>query len=151
MLSLIHIYNLEHRISNYEILSKRYYTKPLFKVSRTSFYRNHYYNPCWNSKIAITASGDIIPCIFARKFIIGNVKNKKIEECKEDILSKWKITKDNIDKCKKCEYKYACTDCRPLAIGILDSKTAKYPRCCYEPEVGKWKNIEDISKEIIKN
>lgn len=142
--------NLEHRINSYEILRGRYYTKPSFRITRESFYKNHYYNPCWNSKIAITSTGDIIPCIFARKFIIGNIKKGKIENFKENILQQWQITKNKIKQCQNCEYRYACSDCRPLAIGIYEEDDAKYPRCCYSPEKGIWEKIEDVTQEIIK-
>lgn len=142
--------NLEHRISSYDLLEKRYETYPKFTITKQQFFNNHYYNPCWNSKIAITAEGDIIPCIFARNFIIGNIRNNNLNELQSEILKKWKITKNKIDECNECEYRYACFDCRPLAIGVNNKKYSKYPRCCYSPKEGIWKNIKDVTKEIKK-
>ncbi len=142
--------NIEHRISDYKIISKRYYTYPSFGINKNQFIINHFYNPCLNSKIAITSEGDVIPCIFARDFVCGNVKEKKINDMINSINSTWEIHKNQIDECKDCEFKYACSDCRPLAIGINGNKFSQYPRCCYSPKEGVWKDIHKITKEITK-
>lgn len=125
--------NKEHSISNLKILENRYSTKPEFWTSQSSFNRNHFYNSCWNGKIAITSTGDIIPCIFARDDIVGNIKKDSMKSITDNILKKWCITKDDIDVCKDCEYRYCCHDCRPLARGINGNINSKYPRCCYNP------------------
>lgn len=65
-------------------------------------------------------------------------------------MQQWQITKNKIKQCQNCEYRYACSDCRPLAIGIYEEDDAKYPRCCYSPEKGIWEKIEDVTQEIIK-
>ena len=140
--------NLEHRVTKFDLLEKRYYTHPKFKITKKQFFDNHYYNPCWNSKVAITASGDVIPCIFARSFLIGNIREKNLNELKNNILEKWTVTKNKIRNCKECEYRYACSDCRPLSIGIYGKKYSKYPRCCYLPKEGLWKNIKEVTQEI---
>lgn len=142
--------NLDHRISSYQILSKRYYIIPKFRINKTQFILNHFYNPCINSKIAITSDGDVIPCIFARDFIAGNVKKSKLPDMIEPINSIWEICKNQIEECRDCEFKYACSDCRPLAIGINGEKLSKYPRCCYVPHEGVWKDINEVTKEIVK-
>ena len=69
---------------------------------------------CYANQIAITASGDILPCIMSRKFVIGNVKQYGIVEILKN--SKYEyyrgINKKVIDKCCNCALKYACFDCR---------------------------------------
>ena len=143
--------NLDHRITNYELLNKRYYTTPEFSITKEQFISNHFYNSCFNNKLAVTTTGDIIPCIFARDFVIGNIKEKTLKELKNNLLEVWGVNKNKIESCKDCEYKYACSDCRPLSIGINGGKYSKYPRCCYDPEEGIWKDIKEITKEIVKN
>lgn len=137
-----------HSVSNYELLKCRYYTKPDFKVNYNIFNNNHYWNACWNSKIAITATGEILPCVFVRDISAGNIKKNEFIELKDKMLEIWGITKDKIEGCKECEYRYACHDCRPLAIGINGDINSKYPRCCYNPKEGIWEDIEKSSKEI---
>lgn len=142
--------NIEHRITDSRLLTKRYYTEPRFNISKYKFIMNHFYNACWNSKIAITADGDILPCIFARNFVIGNVRKNNIEELMDKVNKIDSITKNEINECKDCEFRYACSDCRPIAIGINGSKYSKYPRCCYNPKEGIWDKVENISNEFIK-
>lgn len=141
----------QHLISNYNILKQRYNTEPRFWINENQFNENHFYNSCWNGKIAITAKGDIIPCIFARDEIVGNIRLDTIKSISENIIKKWSITKDNIEVCKDCEYRYCCHDCRPIAKGIEGSIYAKYPRCCYDPYNGKWLKLENYTKEIKNN
>ena len=137
-----------HTILNTETLKSRYNMEPVFWTSKESFKENFFYNSCWNGKIAITATGDIIPCIFARDEVVGNIRKNSFEQIEKKIINKWSITKDDIEVCKDCEFRYCCHDCRPIAKGINGDTYSKYPRCCYDPYTGLWENIEDITKEI---
>lgn len=101
-----------------------------------------------NGKIAITSCGDVLPCIFSRNDIVGNIKADNEDYLKNEIIKKWSITKDNIEVCKDCEYRYCCHDCRPLAIGIYGNMFSKYPRCCYNPYTGIWEEISECTKEL---
>ncbi len=138
----------KHAISNINILKSRYNTRPVFHTSEKDFIRNHFYNSCWNGKIAITSCGDVLPCIFSRNDIVGNIKADNEDYLKNEIIKKWSITKDNIEVCKDCEYRYCCHDCRPLAIGIYGNMFSKYPRCCYNPYTGIWEEISECTKEL---
>lgn len=138
----------EHGISDVNILKNVYQTKPEFFINKMQFYRNSIWNPCWYGKIAVTANGDIIPCVFCRNESVGNIKEATIEELKNNTLKKWIITKDFIKECKDCEYRYCCHDCRPLALGVNNSLFAKNPRCCYDPYEGKWQDIKKVTKEL---
>lgn len=140
--------NIEHRIKDYSLLSNRYYTFPRFRITKKQFEYNHFYNACLNEKIAVASNGDILPCIFSRNSIIGNVKSTTLHDLIQNIQKSWEITKNEIRICQNCEYRYACSDCRPLALGVFDDRFAKYPRCCYSPEEGVWKNIEQFTQEI---
>lgn len=117
--------------------------KPPFYTDEFSFNASHNYCQCLAGKIAITSAGDVIPCIFARNQICGNIlthslsdilRNTPLQQC-------WHTTKNEIQKCKDCEYRYACTDCRPLAQGSDPEKSwlAPPPTCSYNPYTGQWK------------
>jgi radical SAM protein with 4Fe4S-binding SPASM domain len=115
-------------------------TKPDFSITREQFYHNLYWNSCWAGKIAITPDGKIIPCIFAREHIVWNARNGLEEGIQSKKLQKlWKITKDQIEGCQSCEYRYACHDCRPLAESTTGNLYAKDSRCTYNPITGEWK------------
>jgi len=116
--------------------------KPDFSTSKAEFLRNKYWNSCWAGKIAITSKGEVIPCIFGRNYVVANLaQGVDLEEAVfGDSLQKlWRITKDNIETCQACEYRYACHDCRPLAEGTNGDLYAKNPRCTYDPYLGEWK------------
>jgi len=127
-----------HAVTNEELLKQRYITKACFYTSASSYNTNKTWNNCWFGKFAVTAKGDIIPCIFARDLVCGNIKIDSFDTIKQQLLSYWHITKDSVETCKDCEYRYACDDCRPLASGELNDLYAKYPRCCYSPYDGIW-------------
>lgn len=128
-----------HAVTDTELIEKRMICTPRFKTSAYHFSVNHQWNSCWYGKLSITAKGDIIPCIFARDLICGNVRTDDWNAIRDKLLHYWRITKDEIDECKGCEYRYACDDCRPLAMGDGDGIYAKYPRCCYKPSECNWR------------
>lgn len=113
--------------------------KPVFVTDKNSFERNCVGNPCWLGKIAVTATGDIIPCVAGRRHIVGHIAEELEEVVKGNHLQKlWKISKDKIKVCSGCEYRYACGDCRPLAEAETSDLYAKTSRCTYNPLEGKW-------------
>lgn len=142
---------MNHSITDISLLNSRYNTKPEFWTSRSSFIENHFYNSCWNGKIAITSKGNILPCIFARDEIIGNINTNTEDELKEKIIHAWRKTKEDVDTCKDCEFRYCCHDCRPLAKAIYGNINSKYPRCCYNPYQGIWKKLEECTAELNKD
>ena len=117
--------------------------KPPFFIDEDSFNDAHHYHSCLAGKIAITATGDIIPCIFARNQVCGNIVNHSLTEIisGQPLAQCWHTTKDCINKCKDCEYRYACPDCRPLAQGSDPEKfwLADPQNCSYNPYTGIWK------------
>lgn len=130
------------------LLESRYQTKPSFKTSFREFYHNHYFNSCWSGKLSITAEGDVIPCIFARQSVCGNVGNISLSEAIDLLDKEWRITKDQVEICKDCEFRYACHDCRPTAYGITGNYYSKHARCTYDPYTGKWNGLEKYTQEI---
>jgi radical SAM protein with 4Fe4S-binding SPASM domain len=118
--------------------------KPPFYTDPVSFGRARRCHTCLAGKIAVTADGDILPCIFARNQVCGNIKTTPLQEILSgNMLQKcWHTTKDQVDKCRDCEYRYACNDCRPLAQGSDPAKRwlACSVDCLYDPYTGKWKD-----------
>lgn len=127
-----------HAVTRRDIASQRIMFKPQFHTSAFSFSCNRQWNSCWYGKLAITSSGDVIPCIFARDLVCGNVRTDSFESIRETLLGYWRITKDKVETCSACEFRYACDDCRPLAMGDGDGLFGKYPRCTYTPCSCQW-------------
>lgn len=125
--------------------------KPPFYTDEQTFYRAQRCHSCLTGKIAVTADGDVIPCIFARNQLCGNIITAPLAEILrgEPLKNIWHTTKDNIEKCKDCEYRYACNDCRPLAQGSDSQKRwlACSAGCSYDPYTGKWEHELQLSQK----
>lgn len=120
-------------------------TRPNFIASRRVIEHYTTGHSCLAGKVTITEIGDVLPCIFSRNQVIGNVKrdggieNVILSSATQQI---WNTTKDDVLVCRDCEYRYVCFDCRPLseamAMGKADYLHAPYPRCSYNPYTGEW-------------
>jgi len=115
---------------------------PLLKIPRVNtqvFWHNKKWHPCLGKSLAITYDGRVLPCPMMRNYSFGNIKDKelyKIFEGKKEIEKFWNLTLDNIEKCKGCEFRYACSDCRALEENLTGKLKGKR-LCNYEPEEGK--------------
>lgn len=127
-----------------DLLPENYAKDPIappFFTDYDTFCNVHHYNSCLAGKIAITATGDVIPCIFARNQVCGNILERPLADVLKDqpLNSCWHTTKNHVEKCKDCEYRYACSDCRPLAQGSDPEKRwLAASECPYNPATGKW-------------
>lgn len=101
-----------------------------------------HYNTCMNRKICVDSKGDIKNCIASRT-IFGNIKDVDLSSVTKDprFRAYNLISKDLVDVCKDCEFRYACMDCR---IYTDDNKNilSRPSKCLYNPYIGKWKNEE---------
>lgn len=133
-----------HVPTNMDILNNVYFTKPNFRTSEEKFIESLCHNTCWYGKISIMENGDVIPCEFEREYIYGNVLCNTIDEIihSKRTLSKWFFDFSKIDECKDCEFRFACSDCRPLGRAVCGDIRTKNPRCCYDVYSGKFKKIE---------
>nr|WP_092068850.1 radical SAM protein [Dendrosporobacter quercicolus]NSL47249.1 radical SAM protein [Dendrosporobacter quercicolus DSM 1736]SDL82214.1 radical SAM additional 4Fe4S-binding SPASM domain-containing protein [Dendrosporobacter quercicolus] len=137
-------------------LTPTLYTKqpiqPPFYTDEYSFTQAQKYHSCLTGKIAITASGDVIPCIFARSQTCGNILTATLHEVLngEPLKAIWRTTKDQVEKCQDCEYRYACNDCRPLAQSSdrQNRWLACSVGCSYDPYTGQWNCNEKTTKQI---
>lgn len=130
-----------------------YMVRPNFKADKAKVEYYSSGHSCLAGKITITDKGDILPCIFSRNHIIGNVAEMDLETVLlgSAMQQIWSTTKDSVMVCRDCEYRYVCFDCRPLseaaARGNADYLHAPYPRCTYNPYTGEWaKGIWKVSE-----
>jgi radical SAM protein with 4Fe4S-binding SPASM domain len=116
--------------------------KPPFYTDEQSFFKAQRCHSCLAGKLAVTADGNVIPCIFARDQICGNILEESLITVLQGqkLQDYWHTTKDAISKCCDCEYRYACHDCRPLAQGSNPTKNwlACTAGCSYDPNTGVW-------------
>lgn len=131
-----------HKPTLETIVGKAYRIKPNFYVQKCEFDSNFYFNSCWKGKVVITETGDVLPCVFGRNHVCGNVREQSISsmitgKCDSALYGFWKTSLQMIEVCKDCEYRFACKDCRALAEST-HGITKKNPRCTYNPYYGKW-------------
>ena len=101
------------------------------RISKEDFIARVHGHSCWRGKIAIAPTGDVFPCVFARDLVLGNVKHQSLSDIivSDSLRQIWGLTKDKIETCRDCEYRYACFDCRAKA----ESLTSKPTDCWYNP------------------
>jgi len=101
------------------------------------FLNNIRYHPCLGHTIAISNTGNVLPCPMMRNHAYGNIKNRELysifREKWDDIDNVWQLNLDKIDKCTSCEFRYVCNDCRALEEGLTGRLSGKIT-CGYDPE-----------------
>jgi uncharacterized protein len=106
-------------------------------VIETFYYSNKLYNSCWGKRIAVTNDRKIRPCIYS-EIIIGDIEEDTIGEIILKAKKYWEITKDKVSKCKDCELRYICFDCREIAFRKKGELFDENPYCNYNPYKGIW-------------
>ncbi|UKB84598.1 grasp-with-spasm system SPASM domain peptide maturase [Chryseobacterium sp. MEBOG06] len=112
---------------------------------------NH--NSCLHKKIGIDINGNIKNCPLMPESY-GNINNSSLEDAlaKPDFKRYWNLTKDGIEICKDCEFRYVCTDCRAYTERTHTDKNrldiSKPLKCGYNPYTTKW---EDWAKNPLKH
>ncbi|MFX0011291.1 MAG: SPASM domain-containing protein [Candidatus Hermodarchaeota archaeon] len=102
------------------------------RVSQSFYIFNKHFNSCWGRRIAIDKNENVKPCIYSN-YKIGNLKIDKTNDIIENAVKLWKITKTQIKKCKQCEFKYVCFDCREIAFRKNNNLYSPNPNCNYDP------------------
>ena len=112
--------------------------KSYFASNLETFTESHHHNSCLNRKISIDIDGNIKNCpSMSQSF--GNIKDTTLQEALNhpDFKKYWNITKDQIEVCKDCEFRYICTDCRAY-IENPEDMYSKPLKCGYNPYTAEW-------------
>jgi SPASM domain peptide maturase of grasp-with-spasm system len=112
---------------------------PFYFISNIEmFIESRSHNNCLNRKIGIDKAGNIKNCPSMAEGY-GNIRDTPLREVlnKADFRKKWNITKDEIDTCRDCEFRYICQDCRAYTA---DSNNiySKPLKCNYDPYEANW-------------
>lgn len=111
--------------------------------SLENYFEHQNHNGCLNKKISIDANGEIRNCPHMKQSY-GNIQSTKLTDVLEnkEFRSYWDISKDRISKCRDCEFRYNCSDCR--AFTEKESKTNDFEKplkCGYDPYKAEWIDI----------
>lgn len=120
------------------LISSKYFNSNL-----ETYTLSNSHNSCLYKKISIDSEGNIRNCPSMPQSF-GNIKDITLDEALShpDFKKYWNLTKDSIEVCKDCEFRYICTDCRAYTErthtnfeGLDISKPLK---CGYNPYTGEW-------------
>jgi len=110
-----------------------------FPVNLPLFTEAQQHNIGLNRKICIDENGALKNYLTHQK-AFGNIKNKSIETTinTKEFQKKWFISNDKIEKCKECQYRYACLS----NSDIIEKKGAYYKKetCSFDPKTNTWEN-----------
>ncbi len=128
-----------------------------FVANIDSFLESLNHNSCLHKKISIDRYGNIKNCP-AMSESYGNIQNIPLNEgyMKEGFRKYWNLTKDEIEVCKDCEFRYICTDCRAFTERTHFNKNnidkSKPLKCGYDPYKSQWEDwsINPLKKKAIE-
>jgi SPASM domain peptide maturase of grasp-with-spasm system len=95
-------------------------------------------NGCLNRKIAIDAKGELKNCPSMQKSFGKSAATPFAKIVLEpSFQAPWYIRKDQIEVCRDCEFRYACSDCR-AHLSDPNNPLSKPAKCSYDPYQGRW-------------
>lgn len=130
---------------NQELIRQKLITESRFKlpINKYLFYKNYIGHNCFSDRIYISADMEVYPCDMERRVSYGNIKEKGL---KEIIDSCPVVSKNQIETCKHCEYRYQCFDCR--CDSFTNDIYGKPWYCTYNPEEGVWADPDKFAEDL---
>ena len=115
-------------------VDRSYFISELYTFAEAS-----QWNSCLNRKIAIDKRGFLRNCPSMNAHF-GRADTKAWREVIDspEFRAVWSISKDQIEVCKDCEFRYVCTDCRAYAQD--DRMYGKPAKCHYDPYTAQWQD-----------
>lgn len=144
------VFFIENKIEN--CLQCGNISRSYFSNNISTFTEAHHHNTCLNRKISIDTEGNIKNCP-SMKESYGNIRDTTLQEAleKPGFKKYWNITKDQVEGCKDCEFRYICTDCRAY-LEDPENILSKPLKCGYNPHTCKWEewSTHPLKQKAIK-
>jgi radical SAM protein with 4Fe4S-binding SPASM domain len=100
---------------------------------------------CFMTNLYVSTSLEVYPCVMERRITHGNLRNNKLINIIDNTIRG--MSKDFIEGCKTCEYRYTCFDCRPNSNGRGLYEQPWY--CTYNPLDGEWNDVMTVWTRLI--
>lgn len=100
---------------------------------------------CFSKYFYIASDLEVYPCVMERRFSHGNLKGRKLADLVNQSLLAF--SKDRVEGCRDCEYRYVCLDCRPDSLG--GDKFEKPWFCLYDEQRGVWGDPDARVAELL--
>ncbi|MEL6534359.1 MAG: grasp-with-spasm system SPASM domain peptide maturase [Bacteroidota bacterium] len=109
-----------------------------FTVNQPFFLESMNFNNCLHKKLGIDTKGQIknCPAMHESYGSIGETPLLEVVE-KEEFTKTWTTTKDQVQECQDCEFRYLCTDCR-VHVKDPTHPNSKPKNCNYDPYSATW-------------
>lgn len=144
----------ELRFTEQDIVSERncgvITQKQLTPPAVDTFFEAKSFNGCLNRKISIDSNGDIKKCPSMQK-AYGNICELSLIDVarRAEFEEEGNLAKDQVEICKDCEFRYACSDCR----AYLENPSNMYSKplkCGYDPHKAEWSDwVSDPDKTVV--
>ncbi len=117
-----------------------------FTVNTQAYVRNRNYNSCLAHKISIDKDGFIRNCPSSEP-TFGHTDSTMLQKIVsgKEFQGKWELTKDQLQVCSVCEFRWICNDCR--AFTMNDREKGKPSKCTYNPFISLWADEENYLSE----
>lgn len=102
------------------------------------------FHHCFANKVYIDVDLNVYPCAMERKLKYGNLRDDSLINLHNEKI--YSTTKNEVDDCKYCEYRYACPDCR--ADSLNENFYEKPWFCTYDPLKGVWSDPDEFAKKF---
>lgn len=137
--------NANLNLYNDALLKKRIITKKSFEIDDLKEWMNIVYNEnCFSTHLYFGSDMEVYPCPMERRVSHGNLRGNHLKDLlKPSILS---FSKDEVEGCKDCEYRYLCIDCRPDSITGNFYEKPWY--CTYNPYEGTWMGFDEFKESL---
>ncbi len=137
--------NAKLQLYNDELLKERVITEKRFEIENLKERVDVVYNEnCFSTHLYVGCDMEVYPCPMERRISHGNLKGKHLSELLENSILDF--SKDEVEGCKDCEYRYLCIDCRPDLITGNFFEKPWY--CTYNPYKGEWVTFEEFKESI---
>lgn len=109
-----------------------------FTVNLGFYLESRSNNTCLYKKVAIDSIGNIKNCP-SQTSSYGNINSIDLIDVlkSEEYLSLGKISKNQIEVCKICEFRNVCSDCR-MYLQDSENLYSKPLKCNYDPKSTTW-------------
>jgi SPASM domain peptide maturase of grasp-with-spasm system len=122
----------------YELFHKRINNINDFILNQSAYFESLEKNLYYNRKVYIDKNANI-KHNFGDKIKYGNLKTDTLENIilKNNFLELWGISKDLIEVCKDCEFRYICPD-RRIPLKRKNKNYYHESSCNYDPYKNEW-------------
>jgi radical SAM protein with 4Fe4S-binding SPASM domain len=105
------------------------------KIESSFIKRNIFRHNCFSYKLYIDSLLNVYPCVMERRIKYGNIRQEKLKKILEKNTDYVNFSKDLVEECKLCEFRFCCFDCRP--DNASDNFNKKVWYCTYNPIKGE--------------